>query len=204
MGETKAPERSRVERRKEETKQKIVTVAMHLFMQQGIDATTMEQIAEQVDIAKGTLYNYFPVKEAIIDAYVKKSFKERNPERIARLLKLPDTRTRLIQLLSELMEGVQAQKEIFEKYFSYRIKNMIALSQDEGAQSGLIVLENEIVESGQKSGELRSDLPLDILVDLIEFVFIEVAQKFYMEPEQFKANEAIERYVDLFMNGAKS
>ncbi len=53
---------SRVERKKEETKQKIVSVAIALFQQKGFDDTAMEQIAEEVDIAKGTLYNYFPVK----------------------------------------------------------------------------------------------------------------------------------------------
>ena len=48
---------TRMERKKAEMKQKIITVAMTLFKTQGVDATTMEQIAAEVDIAKGTLYN---------------------------------------------------------------------------------------------------------------------------------------------------
>lgn len=43
-----------------------MAAAMALIRAYGFEETTMEQIAEEADIAKGTLYNYFPAKEAII------------------------------------------------------------------------------------------------------------------------------------------
>lgn len=197
------PGGSRVERKKEETKQKIIIVAMELFKKQGIDVTTMEQIAREVDIAKGTLYNYFPVKEAIIDEYIKRIFREKNSDRIVRLQKMPDTRSRMILILSELVEGLQVQKEIFEKYLVYRIQNMISLQKVESEKSGIELLIIEIIRLGQKNAEIRNDLPIEILIDLFEFVFIEIAKQFYTEPEKFKAYEAIEQCMDLFMNGVK-
>lgn len=187
MTPPETPGGNRIERKKEETKQKIINTAMNLFKQYGFDATTMEQIANEVDIAKGTLYNYFPVKEAILNEFIQRSFQERNSARIMQIREMTDTRSRLILLLIELMEGIQAQKEIFEKYLVYQIQNMISLRRDDGV----------------KSGEIRNDLPVEILTALFEFVFIEVAQQFYMNPEKFKAHEVIEQCVDLFMNGAK-
>ncbi|HLO28765.1 MAG TPA: TetR/AcrR family transcriptional regulator [Anaerolineales bacterium] len=195
---------SRLERKKEETKQKILTVAMPLFMKHGVDAITMEQIAEEADLAKGTLYNYFPVKEAIIDEYIQRSFIQRSSERLERIRRMPDTRARMIQTLSDLMQGVQAQKDIFEKYFTYRIRNMISLNQSESAQSGLYLLETEIITLGQKNAEIRTDLPLDILTGLFEFAFVNVAQQFYKEPGKFKPRKVIEQCVDLFMNGVRA
>ena len=59
----------RRERKKQETKKNIIKIAMYLFRKQGFDETTMEQIAKEVDTVKGTLYNYFPVKESIICEY---------------------------------------------------------------------------------------------------------------------------------------
>ncbi|PKM78155.1 MAG: TetR/AcrR family transcriptional regulator [Firmicutes bacterium HGW-Firmicutes-15] len=203
MNSKEVPSGSRVERKKEETKQKIITIAMELFKEHGVDATTMEQIAREVDIAKGTLYNYFPVKEAIISEYIQLTFKEKNPERILQFSKLPDTRSRMILILSTLMEGVQEQKEIFEKYLVYQIQNMISVHRDAGMKSGIRLLAREIIVLGQKDGEIRSDLPLDILVALFEFAFVEVAQDFYLKPETFNASETIESCVDLFINGAK-
>jgi AcrR family transcriptional regulator len=194
---------TRTERKKEETKQKIIATAMDLFRGQGFEATTMEQIAGATDIAKGTLYNYFPVKEAILDEFIKRSFSNTTAAWIEQMRQLPDTRTRMVWLLRELMRGVQAQREIFEKYFVYRIQHMIALQPDESAKSGLHFLEAEIVTLGQAGGEIRADLPFDLLTGLFEFVFIEVAQQFYLNPGRFDADTTINQCVDLFLNGTK-
>ena len=56
---------------------------------------------------------------------------------------------------------------------------------------------------GQETGEIRRDMPLHILVALVEFVFIEVTQQFYSEPETFNSGKVIEQCVDLFLNGVK-
>jgi AcrR family transcriptional regulator len=197
------PGGNRMERKKEETKLKIIGVALRLFQECGIDTVTMEQIAEETDIAKGTLYNYFPVKEAIIDEYIQRCSMDRNLERIERIQKLPDTRTRLSVSLNELIEGVRLQKEIFEVYFTYRIRNMVSLRQEETVKSGFALLGSEIIQLGQKNGEIRSDLTLDSLEALFEFVFIKVAQQFYKDPEGFNPCVVIAQYIDLFIDGVK-
>jgi AcrR family transcriptional regulator len=203
MSPTETPGGSRVERKKEETKQKILAVAMNLFKQQGFDATTMELIANEVDIAKGTLYNYFPVKEAIIDEYIKRSFQEQNSERTLRLRKLPDTRSRLTLFFNELIEGVKTSKEIFEKYIVYRMQLLVSVHQDDTEKSGFYLAATEIIDLGKNSGEVRKDLPLYVLVELFEFAFIEAVKQFYFDPEKFEAPVVIERYVDLCLNGIR-
>jgi len=50
----------------------VIAAAVELFNQHGVDNVTMEQIAEAADIARGTLYNYFPSKDALIYAYFSK------------------------------------------------------------------------------------------------------------------------------------
>ncbi len=193
----------RMERKKEKTRQKIVMTAMDLFRQNGIDATTMEQIAESVDIAKGTLYNYFPVKEAIISEFMQLSFEEKYSERAEALGKLPDTRARIKLILGELIGGIQTQSELFEKYFVYRIRQMISLRPLESEASGMYLLGMEIIRLGQKDGEIRQDIPMDVLEGFFEFIFVEVAQLFYKDPAHFDADRAIESCVDLFMHGVK-
>lgn len=80
---------------------------------------------------------------------------------------------------------------------------MISLRLDESAESGLRDLEVAIVELGQRSGEIRTDLPVELLIGLFEFAFIEVAQQFYRAPEQFDAAKSIQQCVDLYLNGAR-
>jgi len=198
------PTPNRRERKKETMINKIITTAIELFHQNGLYAVTMEQIAEDADIAKGTLYNHFPSKEAIIVAFLKRTFQERNPERLTHLRKLPNTRSRMIYVFGLLIEGVQAQKEIFEAFWIYRMKQVISFRIGEDERSGLYQLVHEIIHLGQLNGELRTDLPGDLLEGLFEFAFIEAIKPFYLSPDHFNANESIERCVDLFLNGAKA
>ncbi len=62
---TPATELTRRERKKEETKERILKAAFDLFRKRGVEATTVEEICEKADVAKGTFFNYFPRKEAV-------------------------------------------------------------------------------------------------------------------------------------------
>jgi AcrR family transcriptional regulator len=56
----------RRERKKLETHRRIYRAAMALFTEQGFDATTVEEIAQRADVAKGTVFNYFPHKASFL------------------------------------------------------------------------------------------------------------------------------------------
>lgn len=195
---------SRIERRKEKTKRRIITVAIDLIKQHGFAATTMEQIAEEVDIAKGTLYNYFPAKEVIINAYVQQTLAGDYEARIEALQQMPDTRARLVALLSDLMTRVQGQQDIFEIYLAHRVRQVVSLRPEPNTdiKSTIVALAVAVIKLGQQSGEIRTDLPFVMLVDLFDFVFVEVAKQFYLEPATCNIEAAIMQGVSLFMNGS--
>lgn len=46
-------------RRRERMRQILVEAAMRLFAEQGVDATTIDEIVDLAGVAKGTFYNYF-------------------------------------------------------------------------------------------------------------------------------------------------
>ncbi len=50
------------------TRQRILEAARRLFISKGFEAATTRDIAEAADIASGTLFNYFPAKEAVLAA----------------------------------------------------------------------------------------------------------------------------------------
>src|SRR5438270_3777638 len=54
------------ERKKLKTKEAIQREALRLFQEQGYDETTVEQIAEAVEISPSTFFNYFPTKENVV------------------------------------------------------------------------------------------------------------------------------------------
>ncbi len=63
---TTVTKESRRERKKRETRRRIVEEATRLFSERGFDAPTVDDIAAAADVAKGTIYNYFESKEAIL------------------------------------------------------------------------------------------------------------------------------------------
>ncbi|MUZ74559.1 TetR family transcriptional regulator [Agrobacterium vitis] len=65
-------------RTKSETKRRqILTIAGDLFREHGFGAVNMAQIAASVGGSKSTLYNHFPTKEALFEAYMIEAGRER-------------------------------------------------------------------------------------------------------------------------------
>ena len=58
----------RKEREKEQRQRDIIDSAEKLFFSRGYDNVSMEEIAEEVELSKGTLYLYFKDKEALFFA----------------------------------------------------------------------------------------------------------------------------------------
>lgn len=198
----KSDQLTRTEKRQAKKKKEIIEVTIKLIHQYGYDGTTMEQIAETADIAKGTLYNYFPAKEAIIDAFIQAKFAEKNVARLAQIQQLPDTRSRMMYIFDDLITGIQIQKEVFEKYLIYRVQSILSLQkQDTDAGSGLHVVILEIIRLGKEQGEIRGDIPQLIIEDLFEFILISITKQLYFAEGAFEPQTVIEQCVDLFMTG---
>jgi AcrR family transcriptional regulator len=58
----------RQQRRREETRGKLIAAAEALFARQGVDNTRINEITEQADVGFGSFYNHFESKEAIVQA----------------------------------------------------------------------------------------------------------------------------------------
>ena len=198
---------NRTERKKEETRKKIIAVAMELFNKQGFDQTTVEQIAAKADVARGTVYNHFPEKEAIIYEYVQGVIREQKTEVISHLKQLPDTRSRLIEALRKSLEWmhIEPNKDIFEIYFNYRMQKGVQALRDRDTRMSSVfkdVLEY-ILDLGKETGEIRSDKHSRILASYLDTFHSMTAIVWLVFPEMFSIHEGINDNVDLFLNGAK-
>jgi TetR/AcrR family transcriptional regulator, regulator of autoinduction and epiphytic fitness len=67
---TTARASSRVERRRDRRKAEIVRTATALLSEHGYQGMNLEDVAEQTDIAKATLYHYFSGKDELVAAVI--------------------------------------------------------------------------------------------------------------------------------------
>ena len=57
-----------------ETKRKILTVCVRLFLEQGYKDTTITQITEEAGVTRGSFQNLFPTKDAVLMELVETMF----------------------------------------------------------------------------------------------------------------------------------
>lgn len=57
-------------------KEQILDKALHLFLEKGFDKTSISDILDSLNIARGTLYYHFESKEAIMDAIIARQAQE--------------------------------------------------------------------------------------------------------------------------------
>lgn len=195
-------ELSRRERKKDETRQRIVEQAMALFGERGYEAVTMEQIAEAADVAKGTLYNYFSVKEAIVSAYMRACALQAAPE-VARLVaEAADTRERLSRLFVEVAQWQRGQRELYRHYLNYRMTQLLESLRNPELRSGFDQNLLLIIQQGIDDGELRNDLSAVNLAGYLGSGYLTVMLN-WLAQDDYDYEAGLLQMVDIFLSGAQ-
>ncbi len=147
----------RRERKKEETKQRIFLMAVQLFNEKGFDATTIDEIAERADVAKGTVFNYFPRKEALLRYLVDEwlGFAEAVAADTAR-----PAADRIIEVFTQASAEFGENRDLARALAHFTMEQLCCVPGAEAA-AGHQKLErifDEVVRQGQERGEFRRDL----------------------------------------------
>lgn len=63
------PAEDRRTRRRQEMRKRLYEAAMTLFIERGYDSTTMDDIADRADVARGTVFNHFERKVSFLEEW---------------------------------------------------------------------------------------------------------------------------------------
>ena len=157
------PDMSRRERKKKETREKIFSNAMQLFRSQGFTATSVEQITQHADVGKGTFYNYFPTKEAVILEFSRRTCQDlvNNGRQKPSL----STRQRLRTLLQDWAEFMINDREIAW----VTVRNREGADYDLSLHYGLLA----ILTVGQQNNEISREFDPAFLAESLEGMMLQ-------------------------------
>ena len=198
-----AEEVGRRDRKRLYTLGHIASVASRLFERDGFDAVTMEQIAAESDVAKGTLYNHFPTKEAVL-AYAIHEQLGQNLGKLTMLLK-PDSEfaTGVPVILDVHTQWCEAHREYLAPYLRFRFMDIQAPAPDTGSDgpNDPVDVYAALIANSQRAGKLRRDLDSRHLAVLFHHLCLGALLRWLLMSDLDLRREFAVA-LDLFINGA--
>jgi AcrR family transcriptional regulator len=189
---------SRREHKKQETRRRLLEIALRLFREQGYDATPVEQITKAAAVAKGTFFNYFESKEAILPALA-----EWRLQQLEEALTLANGApaspiARIKMALCLVAEDPLTDPLLVRQLFAA----MMRQQESKRIGAGFIQLLTEQVRQAQAAGEIRADLDPLYLGGVIRAVFFQQMLMWYHGYRSAPLPTMLAQAVDLLMDGA--
>lgn len=173
----------------------IVDTAHSLFLKNGYEQTSVQQIIEEVNIAKGTFYHYFNSKEDLLEVIVDKTVQSgvRIIEEAVGKSKTPvDQINSLFQAAANWKrENINQMMFIFKALYSPENLRFRISSEAKSAKLSIKLLE-KILETGLADGSFQSAHRPQLLAELIIGILHQFNQLFAEEMlQQHKGQDVL-------------
>ena len=191
----------RTTRKQQTTRAHLVQVATTLFEQNGYDATTMDQIATVADVARGTLYNHFAHKDAIVVYWVDAQLAQGIPQLLKGVLSLPSFSQRLACVFEASAQWWQAHPAYVAPYLRYRFQQV--QSGDSAAASDMLAVYEHLIADAQHSHEITAETPAPQLARYLHFLYLGALMHSLAHHEKTLAQE-LAQVVAFFLAGCQA
>ena len=161
------------ERNRQRIYSRIVDAAFELFRTAGFDAATMDAIAEKAEVSRGTLFNYFPTKDALLMPFANELYnKYVQPEVLSYLETQPTTlevvRFLFMSIYQHVLTLPAIDRALRHEFFAPPPETKTCSNIGTGFFEALLT----IVRYGQSRGEVRADIPLEKLARYIGVLYV--------------------------------
>ncbi|WP_240980745.1 MULTISPECIES: TetR/AcrR family transcriptional regulator [Streptomyces] len=199
-GPTEQP-MGRRERQRQRIRSAILDAALELFAEQGYAATTIDQIAERADLARRTVFNHFPRKRDMLDAWRV----ERRDLVAARLVDGGVRRAPARRRLELQMEALAKVNE--ENPRMARVLSLGWLSELGTLESPFPVFDSflDSVRLGQENGDFRPSVAPETVAEILSAVYTETLHRWLQAQQHtdqpFPLGPALRAKLDLLLDG---
>lgn len=164
----------RRERKKQEVRRRILRAAAQLFEEKGYEAATVDEITALADVAKGTFFNYFPRKDALLREFGE-DIAERVEDELGRREEWRGSRgLQIFRIFAYLGEQVHANPKLFQIILVESTRSLW-LEEEEERAVGLRELMRDLLEEGVREGEFGEDVETERALRLLQVTYLTTA-----------------------------
>lgn len=188
------------EQQKAQLRERIYTVSLRLLLKRGLERTSIERIANEVGIAKGTFFNHFESKEHVIEEWFRRLSDGC----------LTEVESRSFRTAKSAVQALASEKALraLENSGLVRLKAQVA------PKSTLLLdterdlnrrIEDYLVghiEAGKKNGELRSDLDAQFLAHLLIDTLTGTVRAWVLSEEELDLKKMFRNRIDYLFRAA--
>lgn len=174
----------RRERRRQETRERLFEAAVRLLSEREFEAVTVEAITEAADVGKGTFFNYFANKEAVVSYFFeyKSSRLAEAARRVNAAENLPTTCTadlpggpiwqKMLRIFSLSSDSPKENRRMTRTLLSLVLTNVEVRRAYEVMMQEIGSLIRGFIEEAQRCGEIRADLTAQEIVCHLHMVHL--------------------------------
>ena len=194
------PLRGRREQAKVERRERIYEAALNLFRSQGYESTTVDQITRHAGMAKGTFFNYFPTKDAVLRYLGAREIGllgvSMNGNGHARGTAIG----KLKRLMTALAENLEQDRTLVSLIFRKGVSAPDLLAGDAGGFS-LQPVASLLIRQAQYNGEVNRDLDPDALASALDALYLQQLVRWCESNRPYPLSERLTGIVDLLLLG---
>ena len=163
----------RKEREKEHRREEILNAAQRVFFEKGLQAATMDEIAEAAELSKGTLYLYYKSKEDLYLAVMMHGMEILYSMFVQTTSTKEPTIVQLVKLGNAYYDFFREHRSYFRMFYFFQNPQfhkgvseemMQACSKENQAVWKTVI---DLIQRGIDEGEIRSDIsPVEMAVIL--------------------------------------
>jgi AcrR family transcriptional regulator len=177
--------------------------AFELFATRGFQATTVEDITQAADVAKGTFFNYFPTKERLLAQMGEHRLDILRAALAEAQRSRATLRDILYRLLLAMVEEPRRSRGLARCMLLGPLSGEPVVSVAETTIARGRQILRETIALGQQRGEIRRDWPATDLAGLFQQAYFGVLYLWVLHPN-LNLSRCLDRTFDQFWGSAKA
>ncbi|MFC5064627.1 TetR/AcrR family transcriptional regulator [Actinomycetospora atypica] len=190
------PEPSRRTRKRDERRDRVYAAAVALFVEQGYEETSMDDVAARSGLSRTTVFNHFPRKAAFLEEWSR-----RRRQRAARSFDMPDASDRPLR---ELLGGYFASLAALNAETRVETKALMGISLQQSDALLGHTLGSDLADLVAASGaRLRPSADARQIGRLLALGYYSaVVRWIHVEPAPFDLGDELSNLVETVLSGA--